>query len=137
MAADDTDVQAMLADLANNRRDILVAPEGGGGRRGDNVSDRVRSAVAREDFQARQARLAGPVENKTHQMLQAWNDAATFSRDEIAEQQGDRWGGQGHRAALNEKMRVQHGDERTFTRTSEGQNQGKCLVIRGLCRRVD
>lgn len=97
------DIAVMMADLGHQRRDAVVAPEDGK-RQGPFMDERDKMLDAAEELMLRQKKLRGPAQNEKHEKLQKWNTPAIFGKDDIAEQQPDRYHGQGHRAYLAEKV---------------------------------
>lgn len=100
---DENDIATMMADLGHKRRDDVVAPEDGK-RQGPFMDERDKMLDVEEELMLRQKRLGGPAQNEKHEKLQKWNTPAIFGRDDVAEQQPDRYHGQGHRAYLAEKF---------------------------------
>ena len=104
-AMDDDEIAAMMADLGHSRRDAVVAPEdrkGLGGFRNDYEKMLDAEEERRDREQA--LKLNAPPENDKHAKLQKWNIAETFGIDDVAAQQQDRYGGQGHRARMQQEL---------------------------------
>lgn len=97
---DDDEIAAMLEDLGHGRRDAVVAPETRSS--GPFRNEYEHRLDAEEELRMRQQmlKLNAPAENEKHAKLQQWNTATTFGVDEVAAQQEDRYGGQGHRTKL-------------------------------------
>ncbi|KAI7220483.1 hypothetical protein KC333_g2349 [Hortaea werneckii] len=95
-----------LADLGLARRDMISTSDGGVS--GHAVRpDSVQAGVVNNASTAAKARIstAGSSEGGGVDALKAWNNPASFERDDVTEQLEDHGGGQSHRADLSARLR--------------------------------
>lgn len=106
-----SDVERMLADLGNARRDIVSAPKD---NRGRDLSEREAREI-RQQAEARQARIRdnAPANNPLAAATVAWNTPENFGGDEVAEHLENRYHGQGHRLQLQQQLHGGQGHHNT------------------------
>ncbi|KAI7196015.1 hypothetical protein KC343_g11331 [Hortaea werneckii] len=129
-------VAQAMADLGTDRRNVISRSDY------DSPGRKVRQdLVQRGDVNnaltARLARIAtaGSSEGGDVNAIQAWNNQASFERNDVAEQLEDDGEGQSHRAALSARLRsgaqyeaqyeateVRHGEERTLYLRDKSNN---------------
>lgn len=138
-----TDAERMMADLGLSRRDAVSAPEESGKSRAAVVTPREQAAIQRKNDSRRQRTdtAKGGPEAETAVKLAAWNSERcpgrrqdvkadmrtlgenSFEHDAVTSQLEDRYGGQGHRAALSTRMAAgadfARGDNYPFQRSEE------------------
>ncbi|CAK4033047.1 Hypothetical predicted protein [Lecanosticta acicola] len=101
-------VAQMFADLGNERRDVVSAPEEddrdrGRGKAPRHVRDEEEKKFAAAEAHRNRALEGAKSGNAKGEMIAKWNTPSIFGTDEIAEKMENRYSGQGHRQALEQQ----------------------------------